>query len=105
MTSIADTLRADPLCLRIVHFLLEHETAMDTARGIAAWWVYCDEIAAQTALDCLIACGAITAYTFRSGTLYGLTRNPEVRAELRAMEIPGPSLGRPSPPVANGNHS
>ena len=61
---------------------------MDTARGIAAWWVDCDEIAVQTALDRLLIAGAITAHTRVSGVLYGLTRNPETRAWLRNRLTP-----------------
>jgi hypothetical protein len=81
--SIAATLTEAPLCEQIALFLLENETAMDTARGIAAWWVGCDEVAVQAALDRLIACGVVTPYTFTSGILYGLTRNEEVRVWLR----------------------
>ncbi len=83
-SSIAIAIGADPICLRIVRFLLENESAMDTAKGIAAWWVRCDEIAAQVALDRLIACGAVIAHTLTSGPLYGLTRDEEVRDWLRA---------------------
>jgi hypothetical protein len=75
---------ADPLCRDIVLFLLDNETAMDTAMGIATWWVRRDELAVQAALDRLIACGVITSHTFTSGILYGLTRRPEIRAWLRA---------------------
>ena len=81
--SITDTLEAHPLCEQIVHFLLENEHALDTARGIAAWWVRSDEIAVQAALEQLIACGVIALYPFTSGVLYGLTRDQETRAWLR----------------------
>jgi hypothetical protein len=82
--SIATTLNADPLSGQIVLFLLENETAMDTARGIANWWVRRDELAVQAALDRLIVCGVVTPHTFTSGTLYGLTRNQDIRDWLRA---------------------
>ena len=78
-----DILKAHPLCEQIIHFLLENERAMDTVRGIAAWWVRSDEIAVQAALDRLIECGAIALYPITSGMLYGLTRNHEIRAWLR----------------------
>ena len=81
--TIADTLNVHPLCEQIVHFLLENEHAMDTAKGIAAWWVRSDEIAVQAALDQLIACGVIAPYPFRSGVLYALTRDQRTRAWLR----------------------
>jgi len=82
--SIATTLSADPLSEQIVLFLLENETAMDTARGIANWWVRHDELAVQAALDRLISCGVITPHTFTSGILYALTRNQTIREWLRA---------------------
>lgn len=81
---IGATLEGDPLSEQIVLFLLENETAMDSAKGIANWWVRHDELAVQAALDRLIACGLITPHIFTSGILYGLTRNPEIRALLRA---------------------
>ncbi len=81
--SIADILNAQPLCQQIAQFLLENEHALDTTRGIAAWWVRSDEIAVQAALDQLIACGVIALYPFTSGMLYGLTRDQEIRAWLR----------------------
>ncbi len=83
-TLIEATIGADPLSREIVLFLLENETAMDTVRGIANWWVRRDELAVQAALDRLIACGVITPHTFTSGILYGLTRNKQVRDWLRA---------------------
>jgi len=81
---IADTLKAHPICQQIVLFLLENQNAMDTAAGIATWWLGCDEGVAQAALDRLTACGVITRYPFMSRILYGLTRDPEIRAWLRA---------------------
>ena len=81
---ITATLREHPSCLQIVLFLLQNETAMDTPRGIATWWVRCDEVIVQAALDCLVTCGAVATYRLGSGNLYGLTRNQEIRAWLRA---------------------
>jgi hypothetical protein len=81
--AIESVLREDAVSRHILRFLLDNEAAMDTAKGIAAWWVQRDEVAVQAALDRLIACGAVTAHTMTSGTLYGLTRNAEVRATLR----------------------
>jgi hypothetical protein len=84
--AIEAAFREDAVSRRILQFLLRNEAAMDTARGIAAWWVRCDELAVQTALDRLIACGAVTAHTLTSGTLYGLTRHPEIRSWLRERQ-------------------
>ena len=91
--SITDTLRGDPLSEQIVLFLLENETAMDTARGIANWWVRRDELAVQAALDRLISCGVITPHTFTSGILYGLAKNQEVRHQLRTTYGDGSKAG------------
>ncbi len=93
-TVIESTIATDPLSREIVLFLLENETAMDTTRGIANWWVRNDELAVQVALDRLITCGVITPHTFTSGTLYGLTRNPEIRAWLRATYDQTPKHAR-----------
>jgi len=87
---IEATIETDPLCQQIVFFLLRNEAAMDTSRGVAAWWVHSDEVAVQAALDCLTACRVVTTHTFTSGTLYGLTRNPEIRSLLRTMYAIGP---------------
>jgi hypothetical protein len=80
--TIAEALIAHPLCEQIVHFLLQNEHALDTIKGIAAWWVRSDEIAVQAALDQLTACGVIALYPITSGVLYGLTRDQEIRARL-----------------------
>ena len=92
---IAEALKAHPLCEQILRFLVDNENALDTARGIAAWWVHSDEIAVTDALDRLVSCGVIAIYPFRSGMLYGLTRNPETRTWLRDSfsTVPMISLG------------
>jgi len=78
------TVAADEIACDILRFLLANENAMDTARGIAAWWVHKDELAVQPSLHRLVACGAIAAYTLCSGeTLYRLTVDPELRSALR----------------------
>jgi hypothetical protein len=92
--AIEAAFREDAVSRRILRFLMQNEAAMDTARGIAAWWVRCDELAVQTALDRLMACGAVTAHTFTSGTLYGLTRHPEIRSWLHERQ--STLLGEPS---------
>lgn len=96
-TSIVAVLNADPLSREIVVFLLQNDAAMDTAKGIAKWWVRRDELAVQAALDRLIACGVITPHTFASGILYGLTRNQEIRDWLLATYGPS-SIVRDFPP-------
>ncbi len=102
MTSIESTLNTNPLCQAIVLFLLKNVTAMDTARGIAAWWIRQDEVAVQAALDRLISCGVVTAHTYSSGILYGLTRNPEILTWLRNAYAVTPSLRNESPGDGTG---
>jgi hypothetical protein len=99
--TIADTLKVHPLCEQIVHFLLENEHALDTARGIAAWWVRSDEIAVQAALDRLIGCGVIALYPFTSGVLYGLTRDQDTRARLRKAREAKGRHGGPRTPIGD----
>ncbi len=81
---IAATLDAHPLCEQVVHFLLKNEYAMDTVKGIASWWLGCEEMAARDALDRLVSCGVLSTHTLTAGTAYSLTRNPEIRVWLRA---------------------
>lgn len=91
--SIAATLEQDPLSGDILRFLLKNQAAMDSAKGIAAWWVRRDELAVRPSLDRLFACGAIVAHTLSSGvTVYGLSQNPDVRIWLRrALDAPDAS--------------
>jgi hypothetical protein len=100
VSPIASTLKADPLAGDILRFLLENERAMDSTKGIAAWWVHTDELAVQSALQHLVACGAILAHTLSSGTtLYRLTQDLEIRAWLRRA-LGGPPQRR----RGNGRH-
>jgi hypothetical protein len=81
--AIAETLNESPLCQKIISFLVENQTAMDTLRGIAICWVGSDEPAVQAALDRLILCGTLITHRRRSGTLYALTPDVAVRNWLR----------------------
>lgn len=83
--AISTAVEADSLSRNILVFLLENQNAMDSAKGIAAWWVHSDELAVQSSLNRLFACGAIVAHTLSSQTtLYGLTADVEVRAQLQS---------------------
>jgi hypothetical protein len=94
--SIAAALEADPLSGDILRFLLKNENAMDSAKGIAAWWLHRDELAVQPSLHRLFASGAIVAHMLSSGTaIYGLTPDPDVRAWLRNV------LTHPDDPCAS----
>jgi hypothetical protein len=99
--AISNAIDADPLSRDILRFLLENQNAMDSAKGIAAWWVHRDELAVQSSLNRLFACGAIAAHTLSSRTtLYGLTPDVEVRTGLRSalegvVQCQTASNGRP----------
>jgi hypothetical protein len=101
LLAITAAVEADPLSRSILVFLLENQNAMDSAKGIAAWWVHSDELAVQSSLNRLFACGAIAAHTLSSrATLYGLTPDVEVRTHLRSAlgslaECQTASSGRP----------
>ncbi len=85
-------LSSHPLCWQIVGFLIQHEGAMDTIKGIAKFWVGCDELAAQSALDCLFSAGVVVAQVLRSGVYYSLTTDPYIRSWLRERIQAGPAL-------------
>ena len=62
---------------------MENEASMDTVKGVATWWIRCDQVAAQAALDQLIACGVVSVRTLSSGPIYGLNQDPEIRNFLQ----------------------
>jgi hypothetical protein len=77
---VEQLLRDSPVCASIFHFLSEHANAMDTVEGIAACWAECDPLAAQSALDLLLAHGLLETRNCGSRTFYALTREPALRA-------------------------
>ena len=96
--ALAATLQADSVSCEVLRFFLGNERAMDSAKGIAAWWVHRDELAVQPSLHRLVACGAILAHTLTSGvTLYKLSPDPAIRTWLRN------ALGVSDVPRVNGN--
>jgi hypothetical protein len=88
---IEAALKLHPLCGQIVHFLIEHEGAMDTIHGVATCWVDSDEVAVKSALDCLLSAGVVVTQPLSSGVYYSLTQNPEIRTWIRVNR---PSLPR-----------
>ena len=80
---IVAALKDSSICRQIALFLLKNENAVDTVRGIATWWLGCEEIAAQAALDQLTACGVVNVRTLISGSVYELTPDPKIRSSLR----------------------
>ena len=98
---IEAALTAFPLCRSIAEFLAVHHRAMDTASGIAAWWVGSDVPAVQAALDCLVACGIVVAHTRTCGTIFGLNRHPAVRDWLRGILGEPSERRRPDPEITS----
>jgi hypothetical protein len=102
---IASILDSEPLCAKIVGFLLEHEGAMDTVRGVARCWVNSDEIAVQGALDQLASVGIVASHALSSGTYYRLTARPSIREQLQACRLYGVRAKASVLGKSNGNES
>ncbi len=82
-TTLVSVLQTDTVSCEILRFFLENENAMDSAKGIAAWWIHRDELAVQPSLHRLLSCGAVIAHTLTSGvTLYKLTHDRALRTWL-----------------------
>src|SRR5512138_2554585 len=82
LAHIETIVRSSPACERIIAFLATHQHAVDTADGIAACWIGSDAVPVGMAVDRLTAAGAMESYRFSSGIMYGLTRDPALRATL-----------------------
>ncbi len=80
---IVSILEKYPLCSKIVTFFLERNFAMDTAKGIADWWLEKDLEATQEALNQLVSCGVVILRTYSGINLYSFTNNPRLRAKLK----------------------
>jgi hypothetical protein len=76
-------LERSPLCAQIVAFFLAHKSAMDTARGIAEWWIRQDLEMTQEALHYLVACGVVVVRTYAGINLYSLTKNVRIQTKLQ----------------------
>ena len=94
-------IKSHPLCEEIVHFLNEHDGAMDTLQGVAAFWVGSDEVAAKSALECLTSAGIVVTRTLSSGTYYSLTTDPTIRNWVMTEQSRLPQSHRPSKGRAN----
>ena len=94
-------LKSHALCEEIVHFLSEHDGAMDTLQGVAAFWVGSEEVEVKFALECLISAGIVVARTLSSGTYYSLTTDTKVRNWVLAGQSCIPKQHRPSRGQAN----
>ena len=84
LTAIRELLDRDHVCRDIVRYLLAHDKAADTARGIAEWWINCDVSRTAEALSRLQALGVVRSHLVQDATsVYGFTKNPLLRDTLR----------------------
>ena len=71
------------MCREIVQYLMRHNEAIDTARGIAEWWINRDVLSTRQALLKLQACGVVQSYIVQGDTfVYAYTRRAVIRQSL-----------------------
>jgi predicted transcriptional regulator len=84
---VAPTLREllgrDAVCREIVQYLMHHNEAADTARGIAEWWINRDLPSTRRALLKLQECGVVQSYIVQGETfVYAYTKRAVLRQSL-----------------------
>ena len=81
--TLRDLLAHDPVCRDIVQYLMHNNDAVDTARGIAQWWIRRDVAATQEALTKLQDWGVVQTHVVQDHTfVYGYTKRSVVRQSL-----------------------
>ena len=81
--ALRDLLGRDAVCREIVHYLMRHHEAVDTARGIAEWWISRDVPSTRLALLKLQECGVVQSYIVQGETfVYAYTKRAVVRQSL-----------------------
>jgi len=71
------------VCREIVQYLMRHNEAADTARGIAEWWINRDEPSTRQALLRLQECGVVESYIVQGDTfVYAYTKRAVLRQSL-----------------------
>jgi hypothetical protein len=81
--ALRDLLGRDAVCREIVQYLMRHNEAADTARGIAEWWINRDVPSTQQALLRLQACGVVQSYIVQGDTfVYAYTKRAVLRQSL-----------------------
>ena len=87
-------LETDEVCAAIVRYLVQHNEAADTARGIAEWWIGRDVARTADALSRLQAHGVVRSCVVQDATaVYAFTKNPILRDTLRGYlaSVPAPT--------------
>jgi len=81
--ALRELLGRDAACREIVEYLLRHNEAADTARGIAEWWINRDVPSTRRALLKLQECGVVQSYIVQGETfVYAYTKKAVVRQSL-----------------------
>jgi len=81
--ALRELLGRDVVCREIVEYLMRHNEAADTARGIAEWWINRDVPATQRALLKLQECGIVQSFIVQGETsVYAYTKKAVVRQSL-----------------------
>lgn len=80
--AIRELLGRDPVSLAIVAYLSRHPQAMDTAAGIADWWIHRELRPTQEALAKLMDLGVIQCRSNGPTTIYSYTREPKLQRWL-----------------------
>lgn len=81
-SAIRDLLEDDPVCGEIVSYLNRHTEAMDTARGIAEWWINREVRPTEDALQKLLRHGVVRSFVVGATRVYAYTKNPLLRGRL-----------------------
>ena len=81
--ALRDLLERDAVCREIVQYLMRHNEAADTARGIAEWWINRDVPSTRQALLRLQECGVVESYIVQGDTsVYAYTKRAVLRQSL-----------------------
>ena len=81
--ALRELLGRDPVCREIVQYLMRHNEAIDTVRGIAEWWINRDVATTGHALSKLQEHGVVQSYIVQGETfVYAYTKRAVVRQSL-----------------------
>jgi hypothetical protein len=95
--ALRDLLGRDAACREIVQYLMCHNEAADTARGIAEWWINRDVPSTRQALMKLQERAIVQSYVVQGETVvYAYTKRAVVRQSLARclQEMVGPPAAK-----------
>ena len=75
--------------MRILNYLQNYPEAMDTAKGIALWWIREDPSRIQAALETLVERGILEVKNFGTEEYYGLGRAHRGATSLQELLAAG----------------